>query len=648
MLGIGTFGYSKATSDRQGVPEEPFPDSLLLMAGGDRNNPGAFTIGGGSGTAQAAAFLVANGSNLLYNRRDIFSGSYDVTLTRGSHNLKMGVWYQRLRQASFSSGQNNAGTAQFATLLSFLQDKPTSFSAAPNPIELQYRTSQAAWYIQDEIKVRPNLTVRLGLRDEMTSGWNEANGRASNYLADPSGTILTNPLVGKSALIENNAIALWQPRVGIAWDVTGTGSLAVRAAFGIYNDLQDNLGQRLSANPPFAGRLQFENTPLLSLIPIASDQVPLPQCQTSADARVRPRICSNYAPGGIDPVMHTPTVQEWSLEIEKPITQDLAFEIGYVGSQAYHTTVGVDMNSKQPLLCNDPAGCRGGTVPQGHDYIPSGLSRPNSLVGATQGWFMFGTSSYHALNLSLTKRSRGGLMFKTNYSWAKVLDLDSGLLTTSAQNEPSTIFTRFKPGLSKGVTSYSLQHQFNTNVSYPLPFGSGHMIGGGATGWVDKVINGWQMNAIFNAQGGFPITPLAGQNRSDNGDNRNSDTPNWNPAYTGDPILGVDGFKKTGFYLDTNAFVLQPTGMFGNVGRGPLRGPGMVNLDLSLFKRIPINERWNLQFRTEVFNIMNHANFRVPDATIFSDANISGNAGRITETLGDNERQIQFALRLEF
>ena len=291
----------------------------------------------------------------------------------------------------------------------------------------------------------------------MTTGWNEANGRASNYLADQSGTILTNTLVGHSALVENNAIALWQPRVGVAWDPTGTGTWSVRAGFGIHNDLQDNLGQRLSANPPFAGRLQLENTPLLSIIPIPSTQPPPAQCQTAAEAAIRPRVCISYAPGGIDPVLHTPTVQQWSLEIERAITQDLAVTIGYVGSEAYHTAVGVDMNSKKPVVCESAAGCRGGTVPQGADYIPAGLSRPNPLVASTQGWFYFGTSSYHALNLSLTKRSRGGLMFKTNYSWAKVLDLDSGLLTTSAQNEPSTIVTRFKPLLSHGVTSYSLQ-----------------------------------------------------------------------------------------------------------------------------------------------------------------------------------------------
>jgi hypothetical protein len=647
MLGIGTFGYSHASSSREATSAEPFPENLLLMSGEGRNNAGAFTLGGGSGTAQAAAFMVANGANLLYNNRDIFSGSYDVSITRGIHNLKMGVWAQKIKQASFSSGQNNAGTAQYAGLLTFLQDKPTNFSAAPNPIELQYRTSEAAWYFQDELKLRPNLTVRVGIRDEMTTGWNERNGRASNYLADPSGTILTNPLVGRSALIENHAIALWQPRVGVAWDPTGTGSWAVRAGFGIHNDLQDNLGQRLSANPPFAGRVQFSGVPLLSVIPIPSTQAPPPQCQTLAEAAIRPAVCASYAPGGIDPVLHSPTVQQWSLEIERAITQDLAVTIGYVGSEAYHTAVGVDMNSKQPVVCEDAAGCRGGTVPQGADYTPAGLRRPNPLVASTQGWFYFGTSSYHALNLSLTKRSRGGLMFKTNYSWAKVLDLDSGLLTTSAQNEASTIVTRFKPLLSHGVTSYSLLHQFNTNVSYQLPFGRGKAIGGGATGAVDKIIGGWQLNSIFNAQGGFPITPLAGQNQSDNGDSRNSDTPNLNPAFTGNPILGVDGFKKTGFYLDTNAFVLGPLGMYGNAGRGAFRGPGLVALDLSLFKRIPLTEQWNLQFRAEAFNILNHANFKTPDTIIFTGNSFSGNAGRILET-SNSERQIQFALRLEF
>src|SRR5881409_2788610 len=108
-----------------------------------------------------------------------------------------------------------------------------------NPTPLNFRSTEAAWYVQDEFKLRANLTVRLGLRDEMTNGWNEHDGKAANYRFDQNGVILTNPYIGRSAFQENNATALWQPRVGVAWDPTGKGQWSVRAGFGIHNDLQD-------------------------------------------------------------------------------------------------------------------------------------------------------------------------------------------------------------------------------------------------------------------------------------------------------------------------------------------------------------------------------------------------------------------------
>jgi hypothetical protein len=258
-----------------------------------------------------------------------------------------------------------------------------------------------------------------------------------------------------------------------------------------------------------------------------------------------------------------------------------------------------------------------------------------------------GTSSYHAASVSLLKRSRGGLTFKTNYTWGKVLDLDSGLLTNSAQNEPSTIVTRFNQKLSKGVASYSLLHQFNTYFSYPLPFGAGKAFGSGASGWVEKLIGGWQWNGIVNIQGGFPFTPQVGSNRSGNGDSRNPDLPNRNPDFKGNVILGVDGFKKTGRYFDPNAFSLPTPGTFGTVSRGSFRGPGAWQVDMSLFKRIPINEQWSMQFRTEAFNLFNHANFDAPRPVVFTGTAISGSAGILDQT-ANRERQIQFALRLEF
>jgi len=654
VVNTATFGYARAWADQDAIPNEPFPDSLLFLKGGNRNNPGALIIGGGTSTAQAATFTSANGQNPINSFRRNFNASDDLRMTRGRHNLTMGVWLQTVQQGVFSSVQNNAGTLTYRTLLDMLQDGPQQFQAAPGPTPLNFRTTEVAWYFQDEIKLRPNLTVRLGLRDEMTTGWNEVNGHAANYTYDRAGFILTQPNVGKSALIENNAIALWQPRVGMAWDPTGTGRWAVRAAFGIHNDLQDNLANRMNSNPPFNARLVIPNTPLLTIL----EHGPLPDTTPPpCIPATSPTPCPLYAPGGVDPALHTPTTQEWSLEVERGITQELALELSYVGSQSYHLPAAVDMNTIPPVRCTNPAGClAGGTlassqwnmVPQGTDYIPAGATRPNRFVGSTQTWMYLGNSSYHGGSVSLTKRARSGLTFKTSYTFSKVLDINSGLLSGAHQNEGSTVLTRYNLGLNKGIASYSVAHDFSTNFLYQLPFGNGRAFGSGATGWVEKLIGNWQWNGIIRAQSGFPAVPLVGSNRSGNGDARNPDVPNWNPNFKGNAVLGVEEFKKTGRYFDPKAFVLPSAGTFGNVARGALRGPGLFNVNTSLFKRIPLKEQLNLQFRVEAFNVFNHANFSHPELIVFSSGSeIAGSAGTILST-ATRERQIQFALRLQF
>jgi len=143
------------------------------------------------------------------------------------------------------------------------------------------------------MKLKPNVTLRLGLRDELTTGYNEAFGRCSNYLYDQNGVIETNPLVGSSCLTQNNAIALWQPRVGLAWDPTGTGTWAVRAGFGIYNSLQDNLVSRFGANEPYNGRVTLTG-PVLSEIPIPAGVQPPPACNAQLQAANQP--CTIYTP----------------------------------------------------------------------------------------------------------------------------------------------------------------------------------------------------------------------------------------------------------------------------------------------------------------------------------------------------------------
>jgi hypothetical protein len=413
----------------------------------------------------------------------------------------------------------------------------------------------------------------------------------------------------------------------------------------------------MNSNPPFNVRLVIPNTPILTILrngPLPSDSPGAPSC--SAESPLQSPACSIYAPGGIDPDMHTPTTQEWSLEVQRGITQELALEVSYVGSQSYHLPAATDMNTIRPLRCENPAGCLAGgtlaasqwnTVPQGVDYIPAGATRPNRFVGSGQTWMYFGTSSYHGATVSLTKRARSGLTYKTSYTFSKVLDMNSGLLSGQHQNEPPIILNRYNLKLNKGIASYSITHQFNTNFLYQLPFGSGKAFGSGATGWVDKLIGNWQWNGIVSVQSGFPITPLVGSNRSGDGNGRNPDPPNWNPNFKGKVVLGVDEFKKSGHYLDPNAFVLPMAGTYGNVARGALRGPGFFNVNTSLFKRIPLKERLNMQFRVEAFNVLNHANFRYPELIIFSGNDIAGSAGVIPST-ANRERQIQLALRLEF
>jgi Carboxypeptidase regulatory-like domain len=647
VVNTATMGYARTFATLVRNPTVKIAESLLFLPGG---NPGSIVIGGGATTVAPAAIDPAEGINPVRGIREYYTWSDDLRSTHGKHSLSMGGWLQRIHQNESGAAQFSAGGVSYSTMLTFLQDIPGQFNLNRNPLPLGYRSFEAAWYIQDEIKLRRNLTMRLGLRDEMTDGWSEVAGRCSNYRFDQNFVISTNPVIAKSCLQTNHAKALWQPRVGFAWDVTGTGRFAVRAGFGIHNDLQDNLANRTYANPPFNAREQLTGS-LLSLIPLQKNAALPPTCGPT-----QPQPCSIYSPAGVDPNLFTPTHQQWSLTVDSGISKDLMLSVGYVGSQSYHTPLSVNANSALPQVCQDPQGCiSGGTttggapvpvtqramVPQGTLYHPP-ATRPNPYVGNGVTWFDEGTSSYHSLNVSLVKRTTHGLTFKTNYTYSKVIDLNSAILAPSAMNEPPDVFSPYHLNLNRGVASYSLNHQFNGSFSYQLPFGNGQRFGSGASGGLDKLIGGWQWNGIVTVQDGFPFTPLAGSNTSGTGDANQSDVPNWNPDFHGKVILG-----KPDQWYDPRAFLLPTQGTFGNVARGSLRGPGLIQFDTSLFKRIRIREGLNLQFRTEAFNVFNHANFSYPGQVVFTGSSYSSSAGVISQT-ATTSRQIQFAMKLLF
>jgi len=647
-------GFTRAYSPVVTSPAVPIPANLAFITG---RLPGQITIGGGVSTAAASGIVVANGNDPTANALNLFTGSDDLHLTKGRHSFSLGAWLQRVQENQSGPAQNKSGTVAYQTLLALLQDSPTAFNANVVVTPLGYRQWEGAWYVQDEMKLKSNLTLRLGLRDEMTNGWNEVKSRCANLIFDQNGLPLSDPLIGRSCLTRNNAKALLQPRVGIAWDPTGTGTWAIRAGFGIHNDLQDNLAFRLDQNPPFNPRIVLSG-PMLSLVPI-NPSIPMPPT-CNAQLVAAKQNCAIYSVGGVEPTMHTPTVQQWSLAVERGITQNLAIQVSYVGSQAYHTLLPMNLNAPHSQVCDNAAGCLSGgvgrpvvTVPQGTTYNaptgtcagPSGTSiacYPNPFQNKSNSQMFAGTMSYNSTSVSLVKRASRGLAFKTNYTFGKAIDYNSAGSSNAGTNQPKAILNPFNLALSRGIAAFSLRHQFNANFAYQLPFGQGQRFAGGASGLVNKLVGGWQWNGIVNAQSGFPFTPQVGANVSGTGDTDNPDVPNHNPAFSGPVILG-----KPEQWYDPRAFSLPLSGTFGNVSRGSLTGPSLTTFDTSLFKKISINEKWNLQFRAEAFNVFNHANFAEPSAVVFQGNNYSSSAGVITST-ATTSRQLQFALKLLF
>jgi hypothetical protein len=658
LLNIATLGYNGTFATLVNAPAVPMPANIAFLEGG---NPGSVVIGGGISAAASSAVAGIPGNNPNTGIRHYFTESDDLRFFKGKHSWSIGGWYQRVQQGQAGVALSSAANVAYPTVLAFLQDRPTQAIVTRNAPMLGFRTTEAAWYVQDDMKLRSNLNLRLGLRHEMTNGWNEVAGRCTNYRYDPGFVIQTNPVIGTSCIDQNHAKLLLQPRVGLAWDPTGTGTWAVRAAFGIHNDLLDNLGIRAQPNPPYAAREQLTVTNgFLPLLPLKKNVALPPTCGPGIS-----QPCSIYQPTAFDPNMFTPTIQMWDLTVDRQLARDLVLQVGYVGSQSYHTNLTMDSNTAPPEVCQNPQGCRSGgvlaasqaaIVPQGTTYMPSrppvvvnGVTltqRPNPYVSNNQTWFGQGTSSYHALNVSLLKRATHGLTFKTNYSFGKVIDLNSAILAPSGENEPQDLFSPYNRNLNRGVAAYSLHHQFNTNFSYQLPFGSGQRFGGGASGVMNRLIGGWQWNGIVTAQGGFPFTPQIGFNNTGTGDQNVADVPDRNPNFHGPAILGtVDR------WFDPRAFSMPIAGTFGNVSRGSFRGPALYDVDTSLFKRIPIRESVTLQFRAEVFNVFNHANFAFPNQVVFagnsSSYTYSDSAGAITST-ATTSRQIQFALKLMF
>jgi hypothetical protein len=605
---------------------------------------GAVVVGGSAASNPQAQLGLAgsnNGSNLRI-ARNLYTYEDHLTMTRGRHQLEFGGWFQQF-QSNETIALSQFGQATFTSLQTFLKGTISSFLFDPAPTELNWRSLFGAWFVQDTFRIRPRLTVTLGFRDEFTTGWNEAHSRASNYTFS-NGIISTNPLIGPSLFTVNNAKFLPQPRVAVAWSPFSQGSsfskgTVIRAGFGMYNDLQDALGYRADQNAPFNPTY---TTPLLvSQLPI-NPGGPFPSTV-------------KLIPGGVQPDMKTPTLISYSLRVQQQLSPNTSLTVGYVGNHGYHEIIGIDANEPFPVICpaapcpatyplGFPKGIAGTPVPAGTYFVPT-TTKANPALSNTWTYFSEGVSSYNALQVDLNRRFSGGLTLRGVYTFSKVLDDGDSVNATTSGGGPALASNPFNLRSDKGRGSFDVTHVGVANVTYALPIGRGGRFFNDGEGFASRLISGWTVNSIVTLQTGFPFSPQLSYNPSNNGDTRNPVRPFANPAFSGPVIIG-----SPSKWFDPNAFLAPSNiaangGFYGNVGRDTLVGPGLATWDFSGLKDTRITERLNIQFRAEIFNLLNRANFNLPNAVVFTPSGVSPTAGAITST-STTSRQVQFGLKL--
>jgi hypothetical protein len=283
-------------------------------------------------------------------------------------------------------------------------------------------------------------------------------------------------------------------------------------------------------------------------------------------------------------------------------------------------------------------------VPAGTYFVPTTV-RANPTIANTWTWFSEGTSSYNALQVDINRRLSAGLTLRGVYTFSKVLDDGDSLNATTSGGGPALASNPFNLKADWGLGTFDIRHVAVVSGIYALPVGRGKRFLGGLGGLANAVASGWTVNSIVTLQGGFPFSPQLSYNPSNNGDTRNPVRPFANPAFTGPVILGnpKQWFNPAAFLAPANT--AANGGFYGNVGRDTLIGPGLATWDFSVLKETRVRERLNLQFRAEIFNLLNRANFNQPNAIVFTPSGVSPTAGVITST-STTSRQVQFGLKL--
>ena len=581
----------------------------------------------------------------------------DFNFTKGQHAFKFGANMERFQVNQRSDFYPSGGFA-FTSLQDFLDNKPSTANfTKPGSDNIRgWRQSLVGMYFQDDYKIRPSLTLNLGLRYEFMTVPKEANGKVAT-IRDITPAHLYTVLPNQTdvgALWQNPSHKNFAPRVGIAWSPLKSGKTSIRAGAGIFDDQLmfsaiTTSGVRV---PPFysvAGMIQSNlsnlPTPVTIDFPFAY--------KTQSDLLVR-NIGSKPQIDAFEFYVKQPTIYKYSFDVEQQIAPDTTLAVGYTGTRGIHLVRG------NLLLNSTPA-----TTINGNRFIL--LYQPvQALQNANWDRMRWrttdGVSDYHALRVNLTKRFSHTFQIQTSYTYSKATD-DSSTWTGSS-DFGSADRRDYQVAKPHALAAFDVRNSFYTNYIYDLP---GAKLGGIA----GTIIGGWSMSGVIRLNSGYPVSLVADTPRTIIGNvtyqatyvdgNTLNLTPggNQNPTHPQNPNQYYD--QKQFSYPATNCLNLTggspcnsalPIGYFqGNLGRNTMISPGIMTFDWTMIKSTALprlGESTKLEFRAEFFNLFNRPNFDIPNLSVYDrNGNLKPNAGQIMKA-AQSARQIQFALRLAF
>ncbi len=539
-----------------------------------------------------------------------------ISYTKGAHSLRFGASIVHNGFGFFQLGapsgslsftgvySNNPATSAGGNgFADFLLGLGASSSKSAAPYGVPYETyTEYGGFIQDTWRATNRLTVNLGLRYDLFTPLTERYNRQSDYLLG-SGTLALAGQNGYSASILDTQTHDFSPRIGLAY--RADDKTVVRAAYGLFyfNEVGAGGSTRLFINNPFAAQYAVS---CAATAPCLSTSIGIPNVPSA----------NNLPTNVYQPIPNlTPNVQQWNFTVERQFATSLVARVGYVGTRGTHLNLNLDENVAAP----------------GPGAVPA--RRPYPSVATISAWEPRGPSSYNGLQASLEKRFTSGVSFLAAYTYSRSLDEGAGGNSSTGE---SRINIQNPRNLSAdyGLSNFNYGQRFTLSSVYQMPFGKGRKFLTNAGRLTDALVGGWQISSIVTAQSGAPFSVSLS-------------TPTANTGTFTRPNRICNGnlpsSKQTiNAFYDTSCFVTPALNTFGNAGRNILIGPGLGTWDLGADKDFALTERFALQFRSEFFNVLNRANFGLPNGSIGSAAQ-----GTIT-TVITNARQIQFALRLHW